>query len=67
MPRFDGRRFRGQQQQDSRLAAIPVIIVTAVPEASVAGAAQSKEPVRCHALAGAMAKVLGRSGRKAAP
>ena len=67
MPRLDGWRFRELQQQDPRLATIPVIVITAVPEANVAGAILLKKPLRLDALAGAMAKVLVGGRKEAAP
>jgi excisionase family DNA binding protein len=66
MPRLDGWRFRERQQQDPRLAAIPVIVVTAVPAGNVPGAVVLKKPLRLDALARAMEDVLARS-REPAP
>jgi excisionase family DNA binding protein len=54
MPRLNGWRFRERQLGDARLAAIPVIVVTSVAEANVAGAMVLKKPLRLDALAKAM-------------
>lgn len=67
MPRVDGWRFREHQRADPRIAAIPVIVLTAVPQANVAGATVLSKPLRLHALANAMAKLVGRSERATEP
>lgn len=67
MPRLDGWRFRERQLEEPRLAAIPVVVVTAVAAAKVPGATVLKKPLRLDALASAMAKVVKAQGRTAAP
>jgi hypothetical protein len=63
---IDDVGVRAQQQEDPRLAAIPVIVVTAIPEAHVAGATLLKKPLRLDALAGAMNRVFD-GARKTSP
>jgi CheY-like chemotaxis protein len=38
MPVMDGREFLRRQKQDPQIAAVPVVVVSAVPPASVEGA-----------------------------
>lgn len=67
MPGLDGWHFRERQLQDPTLAAIPVIVVTAVREANVNVAVVLKKPLQLHALAEAMARLLGERRKVASP
>lgn len=67
MPRLDGWQFRAQQLADPRLSALPVVVVSAVPDAAVAGALVVKKPLHLDALATAMAKLLAAPTREAPP
>jgi excisionase family DNA binding protein len=58
MPHLDGWQFREQQARDPNLATIPVIVVTAVSNASVSGATVLRKPLRLRQLAKAMANLL---------
>jgi excisionase family DNA binding protein len=61
MPNLDGWRFREEQAADPALAAIPVIVVTAAPSASVSGAAAIlRKPLRLPLLGKAIARLLER-------
>ena len=58
MPNLDGWQFRAAQARDPRLAAIPVVVVTATPGADVPGAVIVRKPLRLPRLAAAIAGAL---------
>jgi excisionase family DNA binding protein len=67
MPGLDGWHFRERQLQNPKLAAIPVIVVTAVSNASVSGAVVLKKPLSLRALADTMVEILGANSKAAHP
>lgn len=67
MPHLDGWRFRERQLRDPRLARIPVVVVTAVLDADVAGTVILKKPLRLDDLASAMAQVFAATDEAAFP
>ena len=58
MPNLDGWGFRARQAQDPALASIPVIVVTAAPNAIADAAAVLRKPLRLAHLASAMQAIL---------
>jgi len=59
MPHLDGWEFLEVQAKNPRLAAIPVIVVTAVPEQAPTAAIVLPKPLRLKRLASALEAVLG--------
>ena len=58
MPGVDGWNFRARQLQDPRLAAIPVIVVTAAREPGIEGTLVLKKPLQLDALTAAIRERL---------
>jgi excisionase family DNA binding protein len=63
MPNVDGWKFREEQARDPDLAAIPVIVVTAVLGASLGDATVLRKPLRLDQLANAIDMALMRTPR----
>lgn len=61
MPNLDGWQFREAQARHPDLATIPMVVVTAVANASVPGALVLRKPLRLPKLAKAIASLLGTS------
>jgi excisionase family DNA binding protein len=61
MPNVDGWQFREQQGRDPSLASIPLIVVTAVPNASMNGATVLRKPLHLDQLANAIERSLSAS------
>jgi excisionase family DNA binding protein len=59
MPHVDGWAFREQQVRDPVLAAIPIIVVTALGESAMPGVTTLRKPLRLPELARAVGDVLG--------
>jgi DNA-binding response OmpR family regulator len=62
MPIMDGQQFRRKQQEDPRIAAIPVIIMSAAPDVSIKrlslGAADCiKKPIDIDELASMLSRI----------
>jgi excisionase family DNA binding protein len=61
MPNVDGWRFREQQARDPDLASIPLIVVTAVPNASMSDATVLRKPLHLDQLANAIERSFSAS------
>ncbi len=62
MPNVDGWQFREQLARDPDLASIPVIVVTAVPSASMSDVTVLRKPLDLEQLADAIEKTFSASG-----
>jgi excisionase family DNA binding protein len=67
MPNVDGWRFREQQARDPDLASIPLIVVTAVPNASMSDATVLRKPLHLDQLANAIERSFSASAMTPQP
>jgi CheY-like chemotaxis protein len=59
MPRVDGWQFLERRATEPSLATIPVVVLTALPNADVGGATVLHKPIRLDQLGAVVGKVVG--------